>query len=99
MTQEDRKALVATMYDFSFRFGGFTFFGFKKGEMPAGIDRAAHQIEEDGKHIEALEAENERLREAVGEIKEAWDWWNVDTYDRCASVVDDAIRAALGEKQ
>ena len=49
--------------------------------------------------IEALEAEVERLREAVGEIKEAWDWWNVDTYDRCASVVDDAIRAALGEKQ
>lgn len=56
-------------------------------------------LNEQADRIEALEAENERLREAVGEIKEAWDWWNVDTYDRCASVVDDAIRAALGEKQ
>ena len=43
-------------------------------------------------------AEIERLREAIGDIKEAWNWWNVDTYDRCAGVVDDAIRAALGEK-
>jgi hypothetical protein len=47
--------------------------------------------------IEALQADNARLREAVKEIKDAWDWWQVDTYDRCASVVDDAISAALGE--
>ena len=42
-------------------------------------------------------AEIEKLREAVKEIKDAWDWWQLDTYDRCASVVDDAISAALGE--
>ena len=60
---------------------------------------AANLIEVDAYHIETVEAENERLRGAISDIKEAWDWWNVDTYDRCASVVDDAIRAALGEKQ
>jgi len=47
--------------------------------------------------IETLLADNAKLREAVKEIKDAWDWWQVDTYDRCASVVDDAISAALGE--
>ena len=47
--------------------------------------------------IEALQADRAKLREAVKEIKDAWDWWQVDTYDRCASVVDDAISAALGE--
>ena len=46
---------------------------------------------------EALQADKAKLREAVKEIKDAWDWWQVDTYDRCASVVDDAISAALGE--
>ena len=45
--------------------------------------------------IKTQAREIERLRVAIGDIKEAWDWWNVDTYDRCASVVDDAIRAAL----
>lgn len=46
--------------------------------------------------------ENERLRAALRGVTDAWDWWQVDTYDRCASVMSDAIRdarAALeGEK-
>jgi hypothetical protein len=44
--------------------------------------------------IEQLEA---KLRDVI----DAWDWWQVDTYDRCGSVPEDAIRnarAALGEK-
>jgi hypothetical protein len=59
-----------------------------------------HPIEWDGAIDGAMAAacaEIEKLREAVKEIKDAWDWWQVDTYDRCASVVDDAISAALGE--
>jgi hypothetical protein len=39
------------------------------------------------------------LREKINDIKEAWDWWQVDTYDRCASVVEDAINAALGQSK
>ena len=46
--------------------------------------------------IEALEAEIERLREKIKDIKEAWDWWQDDTL-RCASVVEDAIDTALQE--
>jgi hypothetical protein len=45
--------------------------------------------------IEQLEA---KLRDVI----DAWDWWQVDTYDRCGSVPEDAIRnarAALGEKK
>lgn len=37
----------------------------------------------------------ERVRESVRPIKEAWDWWQADSYDRCASVVSDAIDEAL----
>lgn len=43
-------------------------------------------------------AEIMRLREALRGVVEAWDWWQVDTYDRCQSVPSDAIaeaRAAL----
>ena len=43
--------------------------------------------------------EIERLREALREIVEAWDWWQQDTSDRCQSVPGEAIahaRAALG---
>jgi asparagine synthetase A len=43
---------------------------------------------------EALRAERDRLRDALREVVEAWDWWNVDTYDRCSSVVADAVREA-----
>lgn len=41
-----------------------------------------------------------RLREALRDIVEAWDWWQRDTVDRCQSVPGEAIahaRAALGE--
>lgn len=51
--------------------------------------------------LTTLQAENERLRGerdalavAVREIKEAWDWWREDSYDRCSSVVEDAVSAA-----
>jgi hypothetical protein len=51
---------------------------------------------------EEAAAEIERLRVVLGDVIDAWDWWRVDTYDRCASVVSDAVmdaRAALaGEK-
>ena len=43
-----------------------------------------------------------RLREALSSLVEAWDWWQVDPYDRCQSVPSDAIneaRAALAEKE
>lgn len=39
----------------------------------------------------------ETLAGAVREIKDSWDWWQVDTYDRCSSVVEDAINEALRE--
>ena len=51
--------------------------------------------------IVTLGQEVGRLREALRDIVEAWDWWQVDTYDRCQSVPSDAIneaRAALAEK-
>ncbi len=41
-----------------------------------------------------------RLRSALREIAEAWDWWQQDTSDRCQSVPSEAVsraRAALGE--
>jgi hypothetical protein len=36
----------------------------------------------------------EQLEYWLREIIEAWDWWQVDTYDRCKSVPSDAIREA-----
>jgi hypothetical protein len=39
-----------------------------------------------------------QLEAALRGVVEAWDWWQVDTYDRCSSVPGDAIsdaRAAL----
>jgi len=42
-----------------------------------------------------LEAENKRLRAAILDIKQNWDWWDEDRYDRCSSVVGDAIADAL----
>ena len=46
-----------------------------------------------------LEKEKEiaRLKAQIKDIKECWDWWQEDTYDRCGSVVDDAIRQAMKE--
>ena len=49
-----------------------------------------------------LTAENERLRENLRDIIDAWDWWQVDTHDRCQSVPNEAIRvarAALAEQE
>jgi hypothetical protein len=47
----------------------------------------------------ALEKDSEiaRLKAQIQDIKECWDWWQEDTYDRCSSVVDDAIRQAIKE--
>lgn len=53
-------------------------------------DNIAALLEE----IVRLRAERDRLRDALTEVVEAWDWWNVDTYDRCSSVVADAVREA-----
>ena len=36
----------------------------------------------------------EKLEAALREVIDCWDWWQVDTYDRCASVPADAIRDA-----
>jgi hypothetical protein len=43
-----------------------------------------------------LEAANriEKLEAALREVIGCWDWWQVDTYDRCSSVPADAIRDA-----
>lgn len=54
-------------------------------------------------YVRAYADQAERLsayEEAVGEVVEAWDWWLVDTYDRCRSVPNDAIEClrALQEK-
>jgi hypothetical protein len=47
-----------------------------------------------------LAAEVVRLRAAILDIKQNWDWWDEDRYDRCSSVVGDAIADALkGETQ
>ena len=81
MTETERKALVATMYDFSFRFSGMIFFGFKEGEMPAGIDRAARQLELDGQRLEALSAEikqHEAFRQEVSDALEKQFMWLLD---------------------
>ncbi len=42
-----------------------------------------------------LVEENARLRAAILDIKQNWDWWDEDRYDRCSSVVGDAIADAL----
>ncbi len=43
----------------------------------------------------AKDAEIAMLKTRIQDIKECWDWWQEDTYDRCSSVVDDAIRQAM----
>jgi hypothetical protein len=45
----------------------------------------------------AKDAEIAMLKTRIQDIKECWDWWQEDTYDRCSSVVDDAIRQAIKE--
>lgn len=56
---------------------------------------AAYKIAVWNKH----QPQTDALREKINDIKEAWDWWQVDTYDRCASVVEDAINAALEQSK
>ena len=56
-------------------------------------DVEAHEAEIDRRVAE----ERAKLLERLRDIKEAWDWWQVDTYDRCASVVDEAIIGALAQ--
>ena len=65
-------------------------------------ETAAKTLDSEREANSLLTAENERLRENLRDIIEAWDWWQVDTYDRCQSVPSDAIRvarAALAEKE
>lgn len=48
--------------------------------------------------VAALTEEVERWRGLAAAAVDAWDWWNVDTYDRCSTVpggVMNDIRAAL----
>ena len=44
--------------------------------------------------IERLRAEVDRRDALIRDVVESWDWWQVDTYDRCESVVSDAVRDA-----
>ena len=75
------------------------------------IGRLANEIcgcstlEQHRRDIALIEAEIDRrvaeerakLLERLRDIKEAWDWWQVDTYDRCASVVEESITAAIAQ--
>lgn len=40
---------------------------------------------------EKLKAAYEELLEVSQDVVDSWDWWMVDTYDRCGSVTSDAI--------
>jgi hypothetical protein len=77
-------------------------------EAAIKADRQAHM--EDCVHSDCLHAaitaaieasgvleENARLRAAILDIKQNWDWWDEDRYDRCSSVVGDAIADAMKE--
>jgi hypothetical protein len=57
-------------------------YGFKNGEQSMKAE------------IVRLRAEIDRRDELIQDVIESWDWWQVDTYDRCASVISDAIRDA-----
>lgn len=65
----------------------------QKAERAAYTRGCAEQAAE----LAKFKALAETLAEAVREIKDSWDWWQVDTYDRCSSVVEDAINEALRE--
>ena len=59
-------------------------------------DRKAVRAEQ-AAELAKFKALTRRMTEAVREIKDSWDWWQVDTYDRCPSVVEYAINEALRE--
>ena len=40
------------------------------------------------------DAEIARLKAAIQDIAENWEWWNEDRHDRCSSVVGDSIAEA-----
>ena len=44
--------------------------------------------------IRQLMRERDEAAQTVRDVVEAWDWWQVDTYDRCSSVPGDAIQDA-----
>ena len=73
-----------------------------RAEQAAEIERLTLTVRKLQGNQAALEAElakfkalAETLAGALREIKDSWDWWQVDTYDRCSSVVEDAINEAI----
>lgn len=66
------------------------------------VNHAPNYYDEAADEIERLRAEVKRRDELIRGFVEAWDWWQVDTYDRCESVPADAVREAraalAGEK-
>lgn len=44
--------------------------------------------------LPALLARIEELEGALKDVVDGWDWWRVDTYDRCSTVPGDAIETA-----
>jgi len=72
------------------------------GKTIVKLEEAREHSSKQALDIVTLGQEVGRLRENLLHIVEAWDWWQVDTYDRCQSVPSDAIneaRAALAEKE
>ena len=62
--------------------------------------RLEAEQEAEARRILDLEAENAALRKAIHAVKAAYDWWQVDPYDRSQGVVSDTIdeAAALLDK-
>jgi hypothetical protein len=48
------------------------------------------------RQVNALK-ENERLRALMLEVVSAWDWWQIDTSDRCSTVPGNAIELMRNE--
>ena len=66
------------------------------------IERLLEHIAQQQLDIVTLGQEVGRLRDMLSDVVDAWDWWQVDTYDRSQSVPGDAIevaRAALEQEK
>ena len=63
--------------------------------MPTKLAEALNALVPLAARVLELEAKNKRLRAAILDIKQNWDWWDEDRYDRCSSVVGDAIADAM----
>jgi len=63
-------------------------------KLEAALQRANANVEEYERKFYLGTDRIEKLEAALREVIECWDWWQVDTYDRCASVPSDAIREA-----